>query len=49
MTDNIVNYDEMKAYENSDKVLIVDVRREEEVNNTGKIGGSINIPSKDCW
>lgn len=46
MSENIVNYDEMKEYENSEEVLIIDVRREEEVNSTGKIGGSINIPSK---
>lgn len=44
--EKIVNYDFMKKYENSNEVLIIDVRREEEVTNTGKIGGSINIPSK---
>lgn len=44
--EKIVSYDEMKSFENSDKVLIIDVRREEEVMNTGKIGGSINIPSE---
>lgn len=44
--EKIVNYDVMKKYENSNDVLIIDVRREEEVTNTGKIGGSINIPSK---
>lgn len=44
--EKIVNYDFMKKYENSNEVLIIDVRREEEVRNTGKIGGSINIPSK---
>lgn len=44
--EKVVSFDEMKNYENSNKVLIIDVRGEDEVRNTGKIGGSINIPSK---
>lgn len=42
----VVNYDEIKKYENANNVLIIDVRGEDEIVNTGKIGGSINIPSK---
>lgn len=44
--EKIVHYDDMKRYENSSEALIIDVRREEEISNTGKIGGSINIPGK---
>lgn len=42
--DKIVVYEEMKKFENSNDVLIIDVRGVDEVINTGKIGGSINIP-----
>lgn len=44
--EKIVNYDEMKTYQHSDEVLLIDVRKEEEIENTGKIEGAINIPSK---
>lgn len=42
--DKIVTFDEMKAFENKDNVLIIDVREPSEIETTGKIGGSINIP-----
>ncbi|CAH1111881.1 unnamed protein product [Psylliodes chrysocephalus] len=41
---NTVNYDEMKTIVEDPKVLIIDVRSPQEVQSTGKIGNSINIP-----
>ncbi|XP_018566235.1 heat shock protein 67B2-like [Anoplophora glabripennis] len=42
--DKIVTFDDMKILENKDDVLIIDVREPSEIQKTGKIGGSINIP-----
>lgn len=43
---NTVNYDEMKTIVEDPKVLIIDVRSPQEVQSTGKIGNSINIPGE---
>lgn len=43
-TENIAIYEQMITFENNDGVLIIDAREPEEIQNTGKIGGSINIP-----
>ncbi|CAG9861404.1 unnamed protein product, partial [Phyllotreta striolata] len=42
-----VNYEEVKAAVSDPTVLIIDVRGPEEVQSTGKIGNSINIPVAD--
>ncbi|KAJ8985658.1 hypothetical protein NQ317_015154 [Molorchus minor] len=42
--DRIITYEEIKTFENSKDVLIIDVREPDEIASTGKIGGSVNIP-----
>lgn len=44
MDKTTVIFEEMQTYENNDEVLIIDVREPKEIEETGKIGGSINIP-----
>ncbi|KAJ8931423.1 hypothetical protein NQ314_015662 [Rhamnusium bicolor] len=43
-TDKVVRFADMRKFENKGNVLIIDVREPKEIAETGKIGGSINIP-----
>ena len=43
--DLIVNYEGVLQAQ-KDNVLIIDVREDSEINETGKLPGSIHIPSK---
>ncbi|CAD6209005.1 GSCOCG00003652001-RA-CDS [Cotesia congregata] len=42
---NIIGYEELLADQKNDKVLIIDVREQKEIDETGKLPGSIHIPS----
>ncbi|CAG5107529.1 Similar to Tstd3: Thiosulfate sulfurtransferase/rhodanese-like domain-containing protein 3 (Mus musculus) [Cotesia congregata] len=41
---NIIGYEELLADQKNDKVLIIDVREQKEIDETGKLPGSIHIP-----
>lgn len=41
-----VDYQQLLEAQKDDKVLIVDVREQDEINETGKLPGSIHIPSR---
>ena len=41
-----INYDGLLDAQKDDKVLIIDVREDAEIQETGKLPGSIHIPSK---
>lgn len=44
--DNLnVNYDELLKAQKDESVLIIDVREDSEIQETGKLPGSIHIPS----
>lgn len=40
-----VDYNEILKAQNDSSVLIIDVREKEEIDETGKLPGSIHIPS----
>lgn len=44
MSDNTVNFDQVKQFTKDPNVLIVDVREPNELEETGRIDNSINIP-----
>lgn len=44
-----VNYEQLLEAQKDENVLIVDVREHAEINETGKLPGSINIPSKNLF
>lgn len=41
-----VNHDQLLEAQKDDKILIIDVREHSEINETGKLPGSIHIPSR---
>ncbi|XP_074104562.1 rhodanese domain-containing protein CG4456 isoform X1 [Cotesia typhae] len=41
---NVIGYEELLADQKNDKVLIIDVREQKEIDETGKLPGSIHIP-----
>lgn len=43
---NVIGYEELIKDQKDDKVLIIDVREQKEIDETGKLPGSIHIPSK---
>lgn len=45
-TMSIVNYDQVKKFTQDPNVLIIDVREPSELQETGVIDNSINIPCK---
>ncbi|XP_066581446.1 rhodanese domain-containing protein CG4456-like [Prorops nasuta] len=51
MNDNLstlkISYDELLEAQKNDNILIVDVREQEEIDQTGKLPGSIHIPMGD--
>lgn len=44
-----VDYQQILEAQKDDKVLIVDVREQDEINETGKLPGSIHIPSRNPY
>lgn len=42
-----VNYEQLLEAQKDDSVLIVDVREQSEINETGKLPGSIHVPSRN--
>lgn len=40
-----VNYEQLLEAQRDDSVLIVDVREQPEIDETGKLPGSVHIPS----
>lgn len=41
----ILSYEELLQAQKNNSVLIIDVREQKEINETGKLPGSIHIPS----
>jgi rhodanese-related sulfurtransferase len=41
-----VNYEEILQAQNDDSILIIDIREQSEIRKTGKLPGSIHIPSR---
>ncbi|XP_008550228.1 rhodanese domain-containing protein CG4456 isoform X1 [Microplitis demolitor] len=41
---NVIGYEELIKDQKDDKVLIIDVREQKEIDETGKLPGSIHIP-----
>jgi len=42
-----VNYEEILQAQNDDSILIIDIREQSEIRKTGKLPGSIHIPSRE--
>lgn len=42
-----INYRQLLEAQKDDSVLIVDVREQSEINETGKLPGSIHVPSRN--
>lgn len=40
-----INYNDLRKAQSDDSILIIDVREKEEIDETGKLPGSIHIPS----
>lgn len=44
-----IDYKQLLEAQKDDSVLIVDVREQDEINETGKLPGSIHIPSRNLF
>lgn len=42
-----VNYEELLEAQKDNSILIIDVREQSEIDKTGKLPGSIHIPSRN--
>lgn len=42
-----VNYEQLLEAQKDNSILIIDVREQAEINKTGKLPGSIHVPSKN--
>jgi len=45
MSNLTVSYEEILEAQNDDNILIIDIREHSEIRQTGKLPGSIHIPS----
>jgi len=42
-----VNYEEIVQAQSDNNTLIIDIREQDEISKTGKLPGSIHIPSRE--